>query len=62
MKVGWDIIDWRILKRLRYAAVENVTVMLLTLVLTVFVDLIMAVGVGLIVASFVSARRSESAS
>ena len=61
MKVGWDIIDWRILKRLRYAAVENVTVMLLTLVLTVFVDLIMAVGVGLIVASFVSARRSESA-
>ena len=61
MKVGWDIIDWRILKRLRYAAVENVTVMLLTLVLTVFVDLIMAVGVGLIVASFVSAHRSESA-
>ena len=61
MKVGWDIIDWRILRRIRYAAAENVTVMLLTLVLTVFVDLIMAVGVGLIVAGFVSARRSESA-
>ncbi len=59
MKVGWDIIDWRLLKRIRYAAVENATVMLLTLVLTVFVDLIMAIGVGLIVAGFVSARRLE---
>ena len=59
MKVGWDIIDWRFLLRVRQAARENVAIMLLTLVLTVFVDLIMAVGVGLIVAGFVSARRLE---
>ena len=59
MKVGWDIIDWRFLLRIRHATTENVVIMLLTLVLTVFVDLIMAVGVGLIVAGFVSARRLE---
>ncbi len=59
IKVGWDIIDWRFLLRIHQAAVENVFTMLLTLVLTVFVDLIMAVGVGLIVAGFVSARRLE---
>ena len=59
MKVGWDIIDWRFLLRIHQAATENVIIMLLTLVLTVFVDLIMAVGVGLIVAGFVSARRLE---
>ena len=59
MKVGWDIIDWRFLLRIRYAAGENVFIMGLTLVLTVFVDLIMAVGVGLIVAGFVAARRLE---
>ncbi len=59
MKVGWDIIDWRFLLRIHQAATENVIIMLLTLVLTVFIDLIMAVGVGLIVAGFVSARRLE---
>ena len=59
IKVGWDIIDWRFLLRIHQAATENVIIMLLTLVLTVFVDLIMAVGVGLIMAGFVSARRLE---
>ena len=59
LKVGWDIIDWRFLRQMHRAAVENVVIMLLTLVLTVFVDLVMAVGVGLIAAGFVSARRSE---
>ena len=60
MKVGWDIIDWRFLLRIRQAARENVAIMLLTLVLTVFVDLVIAVGIGLIMAGFISARRSES--
>ncbi len=56
MKVGWDIIDWGHLKHLHHAPREKVFVMLITLFLTVFVDLITAVAVGLIVASFVTAR------
>ena len=56
MKVGWDIIDWGYLKRMRRAPREKFVVMLVTLVLTVFVDLIMAVAVGIILASFVNSR------
>lgn len=56
MKVGWDIIDWGYLKRIRRAPREKVVVMLVTLGLTVFVDLITAVGVGIILAGFVNSR------
>lgn len=59
MKVGFDIIDWKYVKRIFTAPRDNVIVMLITLFMTVFVDLITAVGVGLILASFVNARRSE---
>ncbi len=56
LKVGWDIIDWRYLKRMRSAPREKFIVMLITLGLTVFVDLITAVAVGIILASFVNAK------
>lgn len=56
MKVGWDIIDWGYLRRMRRAPREKFVIMLVTLVLTVFVDLIMAVAVGIILASFVNSR------
>jgi SulP family sulfate permease len=56
MKVGWDIIDWGYLKRLRRLPPEKVVVMLVTCSLTVFVDLITAVAVGIILAGFVSSR------
>ena len=59
MKVGWDIIDWGYLKRCHRAPREKVLVMLVTLGLTVFVDLITAVAVGLILAGFVTARWME---
>jgi len=59
LKVGWDIIDWGFLKRLHLMHREAVIVMLVTLLLTVFVDLITAVGVGIIMASFISARWRE---
>jgi SulP family sulfate permease len=59
MKVGWDIIDWSYLRRIRHAPREKVVVMLVTLGLTVFVDLITAVAVGLILAGFVTARWME---
>jgi len=56
LKVGWDIIDWGYLKRITRVPREKVVVMAVTLVLTVFVDLITAVAVGLIVAAFVTAE------
>ncbi|HHL19943.1 MAG TPA: SulP family inorganic anion transporter, partial [Aliiroseovarius sp.] len=59
MKVGWDIIDWGYLKRIRHAPRDKVAVMFITLGLTVFVDLITAVAVGLIVAGFVTAKWME---
>jgi SulP family sulfate permease len=59
MKVGWDIIDWGYLRRIRKAPTDKVVVMLVTLGLTVFVDLITAVAVGLIFAAFATARWME---
>ena len=56
LKVGWDIIDWGYLKRLKRAPRDKAFVMLVTLLLTVFVDLITAVAVGLILAGFITAR------
>lgn len=55
-KVGWDIIDWGFLKRVHRAPREEVIVMVVTLGLTVFVDLVTAVAVGIILASFITAR------
>ena len=60
MKVGFDIIDWKYLKRVFSAPRDNIIVMMVTLIMTVFVDLITAVGVGLILASFATAKRNES--
>lgn len=59
LKVGWDIIDWGYLRVLLQLPRDKVLVMLITLALTVFVDLITAVAVGLIVASIVTAMRTE---
>ena len=59
IKAGWDIIDWRLVTRVRYVRRDYLLVMLLTLLLTVFVDLITAIAVGLIVAGFARARDSE---
>ncbi len=59
MKIGWDIIDWRFLTRIRRIRLEYIVVMLITFGLTVFVDLITAVALGLIAAGVVRSRESE---
>ena len=59
IKVGWDIIDWGYLKHVHRAPRDKVLVMFVTLGLTVFVDLITAVAVGLILAGFVTAKWME---
>lgn len=59
LKVGWDIIDWGYLRRVMRAPRDKVIVMFITMGLTVFVDLITAVAVGLILAGFVTAKWQE---
>jgi SulP family sulfate permease len=59
LKVGWDIIDWGYLRRVLRAPRDKVIVMFITMGLTVFVDLITAVAVGIILASFVTAKWQE---
>ena len=59
IKVGWDIVDWRMLARLHRLRREHLLVMLTTLCLTVFVDLITAVAIGLIAGGMAHARRLE---
>ena len=60
MKVGWDIIDWPLLTRIHRIRREHLLVMALTLGLTVFVDLVTAVAIGLIAAGMVHARQLEA--
>ena len=59
MKVGWDIIDWRLLTRVHRIRREHLLVMAVTLGLTVFVDLVTAVAIGLIAAGMANARQLE---
>ena len=51
IKVGIDVIDWRFIKRLHRAPRVDLVLMLVVLVLTVFVDVITAVAVGIVLAS-----------
>ncbi len=57
MKIGWDIVDWRLLLRIHRLRRDHLVVMLLTLGLTVAVDLVTAVAIGLIVAGLSHARQ-----
>jgi len=57
VKVGVDIIDWDYLRRLRSAPAVGLAIMFTVLLMTVFVDLITAVAVGMIIASFVFMKR-----
>ena len=59
MRIGWRIIDWRLLVRVHRIPRGHLIVMLATLSLTVFIDLITAVAIGLIVAGLVRARQLE---
>lgn len=56
-KVGVDIIDWVYLRRAPKAPRAGIVLMFLVLGLTVFVDLIFAVGVGVVAASLLFVKR-----
>jgi SulP family sulfate permease len=57
IKVGLDILDYRLLAQLKNAPRRDLAVMVAVFVLTVFVDLIVAVGIGVVLASFLIIHR-----
>ena len=57
IKVGIDIIDWRFIFQIKKVGLFSASLMLLVLILTVFVDLITAVLVGMFVANLVTLDR-----
>jgi SulP family sulfate permease len=57
IKVGIDIIDWQYFSRLKHMPIFSTSLMLLVLALTVFVDLITAVLVGMFIANIVTIER-----
>ena len=59
IKVGWDIIDWHLLARLHRIRREHLVVMMITLVLTVFVDVVTGIAIGLIAAALAHSRQLE---
>lgn len=59
IKIGIDIVDWRIVVRLHRMRPQHLIVMLTTLGITVFIDLVTAVTLGLIIAGMAHARQLE---
>lgn len=57
IKVGTDIIDWDYLKRITVAPRAGVVIMFTVLIVTVTVDLLLAVGIGMVMASFLFMSR-----
>ncbi|MBE9065342.1 SulP family inorganic anion transporter, partial [Leptolyngbya cf. ectocarpi LEGE 11479] len=57
LKVGIDIIDWSFLKRAHQVSRKGALIMYLVIVLTVLVDLIVAVGVGVFIANILTIER-----
>ncbi len=57
IRVGVDIIDWNFLRRIHQIPPFVAGLMLLVLTLTVFADLIMAVGIGVFIANLYTVKR-----
>ncbi|MBE9193442.1 SulP family inorganic anion transporter [Gloeocapsopsis crepidinum LEGE 06123] len=57
LKVGIDILDWSFLKRAHQVSLKGTLIMYGVLFLTVFVDLIVAVGVGVFIANILTIER-----
>ncbi len=57
MHVGFNIVDWKFLGRAHRISPKGALIMYAVILLTVFADLIIAVGVGLFVANVITIRR-----
>lgn len=60
LKVGINIIDWGFLKRAHKVSIKAALIMYGVIALTVFVDLMVAVGVGLFIANILTIDRLSS--
>ncbi|CAM3908934.1 SulP family inorganic anion transporter [Arcobacter cloacae] len=54
IKVGFDILDYKFLKVINKVSRQDLIIMITVFLLTVFVDLIMAVGVGITISSIIA--------
>ena len=59
VKLGWDVIDWRFLLRVRRLPRGQVAVMAMTLIVMISTDVITAVAIGLMLAGMANAARLE---
>ena len=59
IKIGFDIVDWKYVTRVRRAHFDQYGVMALTLGLSIVSDLVVAVAAGLIAAAMTGARQFE---
>jgi len=57
LKVGVDILDWSFMQRVPHLSRSSTFMMYVVMFLTVFVDLIMAVGVGVFIANLLTIKR-----
>ncbi len=57
IKVGTDIIDWDYFRRIRQVPLADIVIMLTVLIMTVTVDLLLAVGSGMVMTSFLFMHR-----
>ncbi|MDN3652439.1 SulP family inorganic anion transporter [Thalassotalea ponticola] len=61
LKVGLDILDWSFIKRAHKVSRHTAMIMYLVLFITVFIDLILAVGIGLFIANIVTIEKLSAA-
>ncbi|MGF1600621.1 MAG: SulP family inorganic anion transporter [Thermosynechococcaceae cyanobacterium] len=59
-KVGVDIVDWSFLKRAHQISVKGALIMYGVIILTVLVDLMVAVGIGVFIANILTIDRMSS--
>ncbi|QHV01030.1 bicarbonate transporter BicA [Synechocystis sp. CACIAM 05] len=59
-KVGVDIIDWGFLKRAHHVSIKGALIMYAVIALTVLVDLIAAVGIGVFIANILTIDRMSA--
>ncbi|MEM0911947.1 MAG: SulP family inorganic anion transporter [Pseudomonadota bacterium] len=57
IKVGIDILDWSFIKRSHRVAKQTSLIMFAVLLLTVFVDLVVAVGIGVFIANIITIEK-----
>jgi SulP family sulfate permease len=57
VKVGIDILDWSFIKRAHKVSKQSSIIMYAVLLLTVFVDLVVAVGIGVFIANIITIEK-----